>query len=107
AQFGLIAYGTTHHAVVEARDRLREQGIEFDYLRLRALPPNNVTRDFIAGHERVYVFENNADGQMARILQMEFPELAGRIISLAYLDGLPLAPRRLVEMITEKESAFA
>src|SRR5690554_225420 len=107
AQFGLIAYGTTHHAVVEARDRLREQGIEFDYLRLRALPPNNVTRDFIAGRERVYVFENNADGQMARILQMEFPELAGRIISLAYLDGLPLAPRRLVEMITEKESAFA
>ena len=44
---------------------------------------------------------------MARILQMEFPELAGRIISLAYLVGLPLAPRRLVEMITEKESAFA
>jgi 2-oxoglutarate/2-oxoacid ferredoxin oxidoreductase subunit alpha len=103
AQFGLIAYGTTDSAVVEARDRLREQGITFDYLRLRALPPGEETRAFLEKHERVYVFENNADGQMAAVLQMEYPQLAPRIVSLAYLDGMPLTARRLVELIQQEE----
>lgn len=103
AKFGLISYGSSHHAVVEGRDRLREKGVTFDYLRLRALPVNDVTRDFIASHDRVYVFENNADGQMAKILQMEYPELASQVVSLAYLDGLPLTPGRLSEMVLEKE----
>lgn len=103
AQFGLIAYGSTDPAVVEARDRLTQQGIRFDYLRLRALPPEETTRDFLAAHERVYVFENNMDGQMAGILRTEFPEYAPRIVSLAYLDGLPLTARRLVDMVMEKE----
>src|ERR1700716_2660795 len=35
---GLIAFGTTHHAVVEARDLLRERGMPVDSLRVRALP---------------------------------------------------------------------
>ncbi len=103
AQFGLIAYGSTDPAVIEARDRLAQQDIYFDYLRLRALPPEETTRQFLATHERVYVFENNMDGQMASILRMEFPEYAPRIVSLAYLDGLPLTARRLVEMVMEKE----
>jgi 2-oxoglutarate ferredoxin oxidoreductase subunit alpha len=105
AAFGLIAYGTADPAVVEGRDRLREQhGIEFDYLRIRALPPGDVTRDFIDRHERVYVFENNTDGQMAKILQMEFPDLAPKILPLAHLDGLPLSAGRLTEMVLDKET---
>jgi 2-oxoglutarate ferredoxin oxidoreductase subunit alpha len=35
---GIIAYGSTHHAVVEARDVLHDDGIDADYLRIRALP---------------------------------------------------------------------
>ncbi len=102
-QFGLIAYGSTDPAVLEARDRLEARGIEFDYLRIRALPPGDEVREFLSRHERVYLFENNTDGQMAKILQMEYPEYAARILSLAYLDGLPLTARRLTEMILEKE----
>lgn len=102
-QFGLIAYGSTDPAVLEARDRLEARGIEFDYLRIRALPPGDEVREFLGQHERVYLFENNTDGQMAKILQMEYPEYAARIFSLAYLDGLPLTARRLMEMILEKE----
>lgn len=102
-QFGLIAYGSADPAVLEARDRLEARGIEFDYLRIRALPPGDEVREFLGQHERVYLFENNTDGQMAKILQMEYPEYAARIFSLAYLDGLPLTARRLMEMILEKE----
>jgi 2-oxoglutarate ferredoxin oxidoreductase subunit alpha len=102
-QVGLIAYGTTDPAVVEGRDRLREQGIETGYLRIRALPPNDVTRDFIVRHERVYVLENNRDGQMAKILQIEYPELAARIGSIAHADGLPPTARWVAESILEQE----
>ena len=39
AKVGIIAYGTTHWAIVESRDQLaREAGLETDYLRLRAYP---------------------------------------------------------------------
>ncbi len=103
AQVGIIAYGTTDACVVESRDRLRERGLETSYLRLRALPLNKTTRAFLAAHERVYVVENNTDGQMARLLRMEFPELAGRLISLAHADGLPLTPRWLTAAISEQE----
>ncbi len=103
AQVGIIAYGTTDACVVESRDLLRKRGLETSYLRLRALPLNETTRDFLAAHERVYVVENNTDGQMARLLSMEFPELAGRLISLAHCDGLPLTPHWLTAAISEQE----
>jgi len=103
AEIGIIAYGTTDSCVVEARDRLRAKGIETSYLRLRALPLEDTTRDFIAQHDRIYVVENNTDGQMAKLLCMEYPGLAGRIISLAYSDGLPLTPRWLTSAIAEQE----
>jgi 2-oxoglutarate ferredoxin oxidoreductase subunit alpha len=102
-QVGIIAYGTTDACVVESRDHLRERGLATNYLRLRALPLNETARDFLAAHERVYVVENNTDGQMAKLLSMEFPELAGRLVSLAYCDGLPLTPRWLTTAISEQE----
>jgi 2-oxoglutarate ferredoxin oxidoreductase subunit alpha len=105
AQFGVIAYGTTHPAVVEGRDLLRRKDIPFDYLRLRALPPGEDVRKFIEKQPRCYVFENNSDGQMAKILQTEYPEYASKIVSLAHLDGLPLTAERLLALLLEKENA--
>ena len=103
AAVGLIAFGTTDACVVEARDRLRDQGLDTSYLRLRALPLTDATRDFIASHERIYVVENNGDGQMAGILRMEYPDLAPRIHSIAYSDGLPLSPRWLTGAVLQQE----
>ncbi len=103
AKIGLIAYGTTHHPVVEARDRLKQYDITPSYLRLRALPLEETTRDFITRHERVYVIENNNDGQMANLLHMEYPELASRVISLAHLDGMPLTAHWITEAVLEQE----
>ncbi|HML23077.1 MAG TPA: 2-oxoacid:acceptor oxidoreductase subunit alpha [Aggregatilinea sp.] len=103
AKIGIIAYGTSDACVIEGRDRLKEQGVETSYLRLRALPLNDVTRDFIAAHDRIYVVEANGDGQMAKILHMEYPELAGRVHSLAYSDGLPLTARWLTTSLLEQE----
>lgn len=104
-KIGLIAYGTTDPAVVEARDLLRADGIETNYLRLRALPLSQEVLDFIARHDRVYVLENNQDGQVARIIYMEHPELAQQVKSIAKLDGLPLTARWVIESVVEQEQA--
>ena len=103
AEIGIIAYGSTRFAVEEARDRLEAKGVKSSFLRLRALPINDDVKEFVARHDRVYVIELNRDGQMYSILLTELPELATRLTSLAYMDGMPLTARWVVEAIEAKE----
>jgi 2-oxoglutarate/2-oxoacid ferredoxin oxidoreductase subunit alpha len=105
AKFGIIAYGTTCYAIDEARDRLRQQGIETDFLRVRALPLDlaGEVRRFIEKHEYVYVMEMNRDGQLRIILAAELPDLAAKMIPVAYLDGLPWTARWVHETLLAQE----
>ncbi|MGH7705771.1 MAG: 2-oxoacid:acceptor oxidoreductase subunit alpha [Candidatus Dormibacteria bacterium] len=106
AALGILAYGSSHHAVVEARDLLGEAGLDTDYLRLRALPTTAAAADFVREHRRVYVVDQNRDGQMYQLLQVELgPELAGRLRSVRHYDGLPLFAADLVDAIGAKERA--
>jgi len=99
---GILALGTTHHAVVEARDHLRDElGLETDYLRIRAFPFPDAVRDWLAAHERVFVVEQNHDGQMRRMLTMEFPSLGDRLESVLYYAGLPIDARSVWEPIAQ------
>jgi 2-oxoglutarate/2-oxoacid ferredoxin oxidoreductase subunit alpha len=99
ADFGIIAFGTTRAAIEEARDRLADDGIKTSFMRLRALPINDEVKEFVARHDKVYVIELNRDGQMHAILQTEMPEMATKLHSLAFLDGMPLTARWVVEAI--------
>ncbi len=104
APFGIIAFGSSHPAVQEARHYLKEEkGIATDYLRLRAYPFSEEVREFIANHEKVYVVEMNRDGQMRQLLQLEVPEMADRLVSVAKGDGLPLTARWIMNTILEME----
>lgn len=104
AHFGIIAFGSTHPAVEEARARLeREHGLKSDYLRLRAIPFTEDVRQFIAEHERVYVVEINRDGQLQQLLTIKHPEHATRLISIAYSDGLPPTAEWILSAILEQE----
>jgi 2-oxoglutarate/2-oxoacid ferredoxin oxidoreductase subunit alpha len=53
------------------------------------------------------VVEQNRDGQMYEILQLEMPAMATKLTSLAFLDGLPLTARWIVEHLLEKEKENA
>ena len=64
---GMIAYGGTHFAMVEARDQLKEEGISTEYCRIRALPVSDEVTHFIERHQRVYVVEQNRDAQVTSI----------------------------------------
>lgn len=104
AAVGIIAFGTTRYAIEEAQDRLAADGVKTDFMRLRALPINDQVKAFIAEHDRLYVIELNRDGQLHNILQTEMPELATKLHSLAFLDGMPLTARWVVDAITEAEA---
>jgi 2-oxoglutarate ferredoxin oxidoreductase subunit alpha len=101
---GLIAFGSTDSAVQEALDYLKEDGCQLNYLRLRALPPAQEVLDFIRDNEKVYVLENNRDGQMHGILSLEIPEKASDLISVAHIDGLPLSAEWIRESILQEEN---
>ena len=105
AKTGIIAFGSTDAAVQEARVLLeKEQGLKTDYLRLRALPFVDEVKEFVKSHDKVYVVEMNRDGQLYQQLLIAMPELASKLVSVAYSDGLPPAAKRVVKEIMAKES---
>jgi len=102
---GLIAFGTTHWAIEESRHILRENhGVDFDYLRVRAFPFADAVAEFLAAHDRVYVVEQNRDGQMALLMRMDYPQHATHLRSILRFDGLPLDAEELAVAIAEHES---
>jgi 2-oxoglutarate ferredoxin oxidoreductase subunit alpha len=105
ARVGLLAYGSSHHAVVESRDQLRrERGLETDYLRVRAWPFARAVQDFVAAHDRVYVVEQNRDAQLHALLALDLaPGLVPRLRSVAHITGLPLDARSVTDEILDQE----
>jgi 2-oxoglutarate ferredoxin oxidoreductase subunit alpha len=103
ADVGIISYGTNDPAVLEARDRLTAADVKASYLRLRALPLESTLVEFIRKHKRLYVVENNLDGQMHSLIQLHTPEDADHIVSISKCDGLPLTARWITEAILEQE----
>ena len=100
ARIGLIAYGSSHWAIVEARDLLREQGILKGYCRLRALPASDEVARFIERYERVYLVEQNRDGQVAALLRASLPStLAQRLVPVPHYNGTPIAAANIVRPI--------
>ena len=69
---------------------------------MRALPLSDTTTEFINNHERVYVIENNFDGQLKQIMNIEHDDIS-YVKSLALGDGLPMTPKWIVDKIMEKE----
>jgi 2-oxoglutarate/2-oxoacid ferredoxin oxidoreductase subunit alpha len=103
AEVGIISYGSNDSAIVEARNMLASRGIQTSYFRLRALPITEEFQQFVARYPRLYVVENNFDGQMAKILLTEAPTHATKLKSVNQCDGLPLTGRWIAQSILEQE----
>jgi len=103
SEIGIIGFGSTESAILEARDQLSRIGIRTDYMRIRAVPFTSQVREFLSSYERLYVVELNRDGQLHQLLTIDYPVHATKLTSLAYLDGLPLTARRVRESILAHE----
>ncbi|MBP1691457.1 MAG: pyruvate flavodoxin/ferredoxin oxidoreductase, partial [Bacteroidetes bacterium] len=59
--------------------------------------------DYLAAHPRLYVVEQNRDGQLRSILRAEYPEMAGRLRSVLHFNGLPIDARSIANDILAQE----
>jgi 2-oxoglutarate ferredoxin oxidoreductase subunit alpha len=105
ARVGIVAFGTSHWATLEARDQLaNEAQLPCSYLRLRAYPFTPELADFVARHDRVYVIEQNRDGQLLALMRMEMgPALIERLRSIRHFNGLPIDARSISDSVLELE----
>jgi 2-oxoglutarate ferredoxin oxidoreductase subunit alpha len=105
SKIGLIAFGSSDFAVRESRDQLKkEYGLETDYMRLRAFPFSPEVQAFVAAHQRVYVIEQNRDGQMLSLLKLDLPAAdITRLRSIRHFDGLPLDARTVTDKLALQE----
>jgi 2-oxoglutarate ferredoxin oxidoreductase subunit alpha len=109
ARVGIIAYGTSHWAIIESRDQLvAEHGLATSYLRLRAYPFSEAVASFIDAHDRVYVVEQNRDGQMLALLRQELGAAhIAKLRSVRHYNGLPIDARSVTDEIMAHESRSA
>src|SRR5438094_1637384 len=102
---GIIAYGTSHWALIETRDQLKnETKLDTSYFRLRGYPFSKDVFDFIDTHERVYVVDQNRDGQMWSLLKLECnPQQVTKLRSIKHYYGLPIDGRSLTNELLKQE----
>jgi 2-oxoglutarate ferredoxin oxidoreductase subunit alpha len=105
SKIGVIAYGTTDFAMRESRDQLtKEFDLKTDYLRLRAYPFTREVHEFVAQHERVYVVEQNRDGQMFSLLKLDLAaDQVTKLRSVRHYNGLPIDARSVTDDIVSQE----
>ncbi|MQA31434.1 MAG: 2-oxoacid:acceptor oxidoreductase subunit alpha [Luteitalea sp.] len=105
AKIGFIGYGTTHWAITESRDQLREDtDVSTSYFRLRAYPFNADLTAFIDAHERIYVIEQNRDAQLLQLMRLELsPERIAKLRSVLHYNGMPIDARSVTDDVLAQE----
>ncbi len=104
AKIGFIAYGTTDFPLQESRHQLKsERDVETSYLRLRALPFTDELKEFVAAHDRVYVVEQNRDGQMGDLIRLEVGDNQKKIRKILHYSGLPCDARSITDAVLQME----
>ena len=104
-RIGIISIGSCDGAVREARDRLAENGVNTNYLRVKAFPFNQQVQDFLDAHDRVYVVEQNRDAQLRSLLLLETRVEQEKLIAVLHYDGLPILAETIVDGISQDMAA--
>ena len=104
-RFGAIYYGSTSPAMSEALEHLQKQGVEIDTLRVRGFPFHDEVMEFIAAHERVFVVEQNRDGQLRMMIVNEGDIDPAKLVKIVHYDGTPVTARFISREIAEDLAA--
>jgi 2-oxoglutarate ferredoxin oxidoreductase subunit alpha len=107
ARFGVITLGGCDAAVREAVEMLAGRGLAADLMRVRGFPFGQAVREFIDAHERVFVVEQNRDGQLRTLLVNDLDLDGRKLTSVLFYGGFPLSARHVVEAIEQHMAAGA
>lgn len=97
---GVIQFGTSNAATLEALDHLASKGVYVDSCRVRAFPFTEEVESFIESHRLVYVIEQNRDGQMRKLIINECETHPKKLIPVLNYDGMPITAAFVEEAIT-------
>ena len=100
----ILTFGSGDSACKEALDRLEADNIGLNYCRVKAFPFTEAVRDFIAGHEVVYVVEQNRDGQLRTLLINDIDADQDKLVSLLHYNGMPINAGFVVDRVLEEIS---
>jgi len=102
----LLTIGSCDRPAREARALLAQEGMALDYLRVRGFPFGRAVHEAVAAHDRVFVVEQNRDGQLRALLQLETGATPEKLRSVRYFGGMPLSAGPIVDGIRrEREDA--
>jgi 2-oxoglutarate ferredoxin oxidoreductase subunit alpha len=108
ATYGIIYFGTSSPAALEAVDMLNNGSEKrYDTMRLRAFPFSEEAAAFIDSHEILFVVEQNRDAQMRKLLIDELEIDPQRLIAVLQFDGLPITAEHIRRGIEEALRAMA
>jgi 2-oxoglutarate ferredoxin oxidoreductase subunit alpha len=68
-------------------------------LRVRAFPFQDEINDFVQSHSKVFVVEQNRDGQMRMLLVNECNVDPNKLIPILHYDGTPITARFIAKTI--------
>jgi 2-oxoglutarate ferredoxin oxidoreductase subunit alpha len=100
-RYGVIYFGSTSAAMIEALEGLEDRGVHLDTLRVRGFPFHDDVLDFIAAHDRVFVVEQNRDAQLRALLMNEGEIDPARLVPILHYDGTPITARFIVKAIAD------
>ncbi len=101
-KLGVIFYGSTSPAMIEAMETLDAENVHVDTLRIRAFPFSQAVTDFIDAHDQIFVVEQNRDGQLRTLLVAELNIDPAKLIAVLHYDGTPITARFIVKAIADK-----
>ncbi len=104
SSIGLLFFGTTTYAAIEAMDILEEKGITIDSIRVKSFPFHKEVAEFLDAHEQIIVVEQNRDAQFKSLLVNELAINPSRLLSILNYDGTPITADTIIKQVQEKLS---
>jgi 2-oxoglutarate ferredoxin oxidoreductase subunit alpha len=91
--------------VGESLDQMsKEYDLRVDYLRIRAYPFHPDVHEFVSNHDRIYIVEQNRDGQMQSLLKLDLPASeTTKLHGVRHYNGLPIDARSITDAIISQE----
>ena len=102
SELGVVFFGTSTYAVIEAIELLEEEGIKMNAMRIRSFPFNDEAKAFIDAHEKVYVVEQNRHAQFKTLMVNEMEVAPSKLVSILNYDGTPITADTIMNKIKEK-----
>lgn len=106
AKVGILGWGSTEGAAIDAAEQLRERGVSAATFYPRIISPLPVQRikEWAEGMEAIIVPEVNYTGQFARMVQAD---CGIRVISQTQITGRPFTAKMIVDFVEENVPAAA